>query len=159
MLEWEPLKIIAFLGGNIYIYMGNLGKMGDRAREREKEKNQEGWVTTNNNHQSTLWGTPSLLLWKTWWWGILGHQTPGQGPSPQWRPPLPAGLQNPLLWACQQPLRTQEPRRCSGHTTVRLRRVSRDISGQPMELSSICGSNNRTPRTFITFSYSHLISF
>lgn len=116
-------------------------------------------TTTAYNHQSTLSGTPSLLLWRTWWWGILGRQTPGQGPSPLWRPPLPAGLQNPLLLACQQPWRTQEPRRCSGHTTARLRGVSRGISREPMAPLSFCASNGRTPRTCIAVSRVSSVSF
>lgn len=87
--------------GIIYTYIrGTWGRGGDRARERERERKwtEKGELRTiaattrsTNNHQSTLWGTPSLLLWKTWWWGILGHQTPGLGPSPLWHPPLQAG--------------------------------------------------------------------
>ena len=116
-------------------------------RDRKWTRKAEGLrtIATTNNHQSTLSGTPSLLLWKTWWWGIPGHRTPEQGLSPLWHPPLPAGLQNPLLSAAQQPLHTQEPGRCSGHTTAHLQGVNKEISREPMELFSICGLNNHTP--------------
>lgn len=99
-------------------------------------------VTTNNTHQSTLLENLYLLLWKIWWWGILGHQTLGLGPSPLWRPPLPVGLQNLLPLAWQQPLHTGEPGRCSDHTMGHLRGVSKDINVVPRQHLSICGRAN-----------------
>lgn len=103
--------------------------------------------TNNNTHQSTLLENLCLLLWKIWWWGILGLQTLGLGPSPLWRPPLPVGLQNPLPLAWQQLLRTGEPGRCSDHTMGHLQGVSKDINGVLREYLSISGRANFTLRT------------
>lgn len=136
---------------------------GSKEGER-KEHTTKGWFTnnkktnrnnnnittgTNNNtHQSTLLENLYLLLWKIWWWGILGLQTLGLGPSPLWRPPLPVGLQNPLPLAWQQPLHTGEPGRCSDHTMGHLQGVGKDINRVPREHLSICGRANFTLYTF-----------